>query len=122
MFEKTLVDLVKGIRSHSKDEARYIAAALEECKVELRQNDFELKAEAILKITFLQMHGHGTAWASFHCVECMASQMFRSKRLGYLVRVPLFATQVCSPCGHQSLLHTVLRCRPPCSRLPLIRR
>ena len=29
MFRKNLTDLVKGIRAHSKDESRYIAAALQ---------------------------------------------------------------------------------------------
>ena len=42
MFEKTLTDMVKGIRAHKKDEARYIAACLRECKEELAQNDIAL--------------------------------------------------------------------------------
>jgi AP-3 complex subunit delta-1 len=85
MFRKNLTDLVKGIRAHSKDESRYIAAALQECKDELKQNDFELKAEAMLKLVHLQMHEQDISWAAFNCVECMASPIFRSTRLGYLV-------------------------------------
>ena len=44
MFEKSLTDLVKGIRAHKKDEAKYISACIKECRDELNQNDIEIKA------------------------------------------------------------------------------
>ena len=103
MFEKTLTDMVKGIRAHKKDEARYIAACLRECKEELAQNDMELKAEALLKLAYLQMFGHQMTWAAFNCVEAMSSPIFRAKRIGYLA-----ATQSFSPHTEVALLTTNL--------------
>lgn len=104
MFEKTLTDMVKGIRTHKKDEAKYIANCMRECKDELtKQNDIEIKAEALLKLTYLQMHGHPMTWAAFNCVEAMSSPIFRAKRLGYLG-----ATQTFSPETDVVLLATNL--------------
>ena len=37
MFEKSLQDLVKGIRAHKKTESKYIAGAIEEIKKELSE-------------------------------------------------------------------------------------
>ena len=37
LFDKNLNDLVRGIRNHKEDEAKYIASCLEEIKQELRQ-------------------------------------------------------------------------------------
>ena len=80
MFEKTLTDMVKGIRAHKKDEARYIAACLRECKEELAQNDKELKAEALLKLAYRQMFGHQMPWAAFDCGEEGAREALRMER------------------------------------------
>ena len=46
MFEKTLTDLVKGVRAHKKTEEAYISSAIKECKDELSSTDLELKTEA----------------------------------------------------------------------------
>lgn len=53
MFKKSLADLVRGIRSHKKNEAPYISKCLQEIKEELRSNNFELKAIAIQKLTYV---------------------------------------------------------------------
>ena len=39
MFEKSLQDLVKGIRANKKDPAPFISAAIEEIKKELKSTD-----------------------------------------------------------------------------------
>ncbi len=38
MFEKTLLDLIKGIRSHRVDSAAYISNAVTEIKTELKSS------------------------------------------------------------------------------------
>lgn len=47
LFQKTLQDLVKGIRSHKKDPSAYISQAIAEIKTELKSIDPYLKAEAV---------------------------------------------------------------------------
>ncbi len=47
LFQKTLQDLIKGIRSHRKDPSAFVSKAIAEIKDELRSNDPFLKAEAV---------------------------------------------------------------------------
>jgi AP-3 complex subunit delta-1 len=108
MFQKTLQDLVKGIRSHKRDESPYISQAIVEIKAELKSTDPFTKAEAVKrcylfwsfistmcismsyhmeqvrKLTYLQMLGYNFGWASFGIVEVMSSPRFAHKRIGYL--------------------------------------
>lgn len=54
MFERSLSSLIKGLRSHrGKDEAKYVATLMEEIKHEVRSADMEVKAEAVLKLTYV---------------------------------------------------------------------
>lgn len=84
MFEKTLNDLVTGIRSHRRDTPLYISNAIAECKAELKSSDMHTKSNALSKLTFLQMMGYTMSWAAFSCVEVMSSPRFAFKRVGYL--------------------------------------
>ena len=104
LFDKNLNDLVRGIRNHKDDEAKYIATCLEEIKQELRQHNTAVKANAVQKLTYLQMQGYDISWAGFNIVEVeitlkifdftftnlfdffqvMASTKFTEKRVGYL--------------------------------------
>ncbi len=47
IFQNTLQDLVKGIRSHKKDPSIYISQQIADIKVELKSTDVYLKAEAV---------------------------------------------------------------------------
>jgi AP-3 complex subunit delta-1 len=84
MFEKTLNDLVTGIRSHNRDTTLFISNAISECKTELKSSDLFIKANALEKLTFLQMMGYTMSWAAFSSVEVMSSPRFALKRVGYL--------------------------------------
>lgn len=53
MFEKNLNELIKGIRAHKGSEAKYIDTAIAECRKEIKNRDLELKAQAILKLTYV---------------------------------------------------------------------
>lgn len=96
-FEKSLNDLIKGIRSKSKDlpEAlsQFIDSALAECRAELRQTDLETKAMAILKLAYLEMYGFDMSWANFSILEVMSSSNFQYKRIGYLAAIQLFKNE-----------------------------
>ncbi|CAI2181272.1 3859_t:CDS:10 [Funneliformis geosporum] len=90
MFEKSLTDLIRGIRANKKNEQKYIAACIQECRQEVKNNDHDVKATAILKLTYLQMHGYDMSWASFNVVEVMSSTKFLQKRSGYLAATQSF--------------------------------
>lgn len=90
MFEKSLYDLIRGLRNHKGKEREYIQESLRECRKEIRSNDMDLKATALLKITYLEMFGHDMSWASFNVLEVMSCQKFAQKRVGYLAAVQSF--------------------------------
>ena len=84
VFESTLVDLVTGIRSHKRDTALFISSSIADIKVELSSSDFFTKANALQKLTFLQMMGYSMSYAVFGAVEVMSSSRFGLKRVGVL--------------------------------------
>ncbi|OXU26869.1 hypothetical protein TSAR_010610 [Trichomalopsis sarcophagae] len=84
MFDKNLTDLVRGIRNNKENEAKYIAQCMEEIKLELRQDNTAVKANAVAKLTYLQMLGYDISWAGFNIIEVMSSSKFTFKRIGYL--------------------------------------
>ncbi|EIN14349.1 Adaptor protein complex AP-3 delta subunit [Punctularia strigosozonata HHB-11173 SS5] len=84
MWERTLQDLIRGLRANKKDEAKFIAQAMDEIRKEVKSKDMELKAGAILKLTYLDMLGYDMSWASFHVVEVMSSPKIHLKSVGYL--------------------------------------
>ncbi len=53
MFEKSLTDLVKGIRAHKHNEEAYIRTSIAEIKNELKSNDIKKKAVAVQKLTYV---------------------------------------------------------------------
>ena len=84
MFEKSLVDLIRGLRNHKGDEAEYIQSALKECRSEIRSQDMDVKATALLKLIYLEMFGYDMTWAAFNVLEVMSSAKHAQKRVGYL--------------------------------------
>ncbi|KAK6528852.1 AP-3 complex subunit delta [Orbilia ellipsospora] len=90
MFEKSLYDLIRGLRAHKGNEKAYIAQSLQECRTEAKSNDMDIKCAAILKLIYLEMFGYSMSWASFHVLEVMSSQKFVQKRVGYLAAVQSF--------------------------------
>lgn len=53
MFERTLSDLISGIRAHRDNEAQFISQALKDIKLELRSQFKEIKAQAVAKLTYV---------------------------------------------------------------------
>ncbi|KAH8733291.1 adaptin N terminal region-domain-containing protein [Ilyonectria robusta] len=90
MFEKSLYDLIRGLRNHKGNEKEYIQKSLKECRAEVRGQDMDLKATALLKLIYLEMVGHDMSWASFHVLEVMSSPKYHQKRVGYLGAVQSF--------------------------------
>ncbi|PWN23196.1 Adaptor protein complex AP-3 delta subunit [Microstroma glucosiphilum] len=91
MFERTLDSLIKGLRSHrGQDEPAFVATLLEEIRHEQRSGDMEVKAGAVLKLTYLRMLGYPSSHASFPILEVMASSQYHLKQVGYLAATQSF--------------------------------
>lgn len=90
-MEKSLSDLIKGIRAHSKESPEslleFLNDAVNECRDELNTTDLEVKATAILKLTYLEMYGFDMSWCNFHILEVMSSAKIQQKRIGYLAAI-----------------------------------
>ena len=55
MWERTLQDLIRGLRANKKDEATFINKAVNEIREEIKNKDMELKAGAIMKLTYVSV-------------------------------------------------------------------
>jgi len=93
MFEKTLNELIRGVRAHPDMEAKYISTCMDECRKELRQESMDAKANAVSKLCYMHMLGYDMGWAAFHLVEVMSSKKFCHKRIGYLAAAQSFTPE-----------------------------
>jgi hypothetical protein len=55
MFEKSLTDLIRGIRANKKNEQKYIAVCLQEIRNEVKSNDLDIKSTAVAKLTYVRV-------------------------------------------------------------------
>lgn len=53
MWERTLQDLIRGLRANKKDESKFIAQAVDEIRKEIKSKGMEIKAAAVLKLTYV---------------------------------------------------------------------
>ncbi|EUC53734.1 adaptin amino-terminal region protein, partial [Rhizoctonia solani AG-3 Rhs1AP] len=90
MWERTLSDLIRGLRANKGDESQFIAKAVDEIRTEVKSKDMDLKAAAVLKLVYLEMLGYPMGWASFYVVEVMSSPKLHLKAVGYLAAVQTF--------------------------------
>lgn len=80
---------------------------LHEEKTKLKKPD--LKATALLKLTYLEMFGHDMSWASFNVLEVMSSPKYVQKRVGYLGAVQSFRPDTEVLMLAENLLKKVIR-------------
>ncbi|TKA26294.1 hypothetical protein B0A50_05073 [Salinomyces thailandicus] len=90
MFEKDIYQLIRGLRAHKGKEREYIQSSIRECRKEIKGQDMDQKATALLKLVYLEMFGHDMSWASFNVLEVMSSPKYVQKRVGYLAAVQSF--------------------------------
>ena len=90
MFQRSLQDLVKGIRNHKRDPVGYLSKEIGEIRKELKSTDLTRKYVAVQKLTYLHMIGYNASWASFHIVEVMSSSKFAHQRAGMLAASQTF--------------------------------
>ncbi|KHN95399.1 AP-3 complex subunit delta [Metarhizium album ARSEF 1941] len=89
-FEKSLYDLIRGLRTSKGGGKDFIQKNLKDCRAEVRSPDMDVKATALLKLVYLEMLGYDMSWASFHVLEVMSSPKYHQKRVGYLGAVQSF--------------------------------
>ncbi|CAM6082599.1 unnamed protein product [Calypogeia fissa] len=84
-FQRSLEDVVKGLRVQVIGEAAFLSKVLDEVRKEIKSTDVNTKAVALQKLTYLNMlQGTDMDWAAFHVVEVMSMPKFSVKKLGYL--------------------------------------
>ncbi|KAL1221627.1 AP-3 complex subunit delta [Cardamine amara subsp. amara] len=84
LFQRSLEDLIKGIRLQLLGESSFISKSLEEIRREIKLTDLSTKSIALQKLSYLAaLHGVDMSWAAFHAVEVMSSSRFSDKRIGY---------------------------------------
>ncbi|KAJ8536033.1 hypothetical protein K7X08_034434 [Anisodus acutangulus] len=85
LFQRSLEDLIKGLRLYIGDESSFISKSLDEIRREIKSTDQQTKATALQKLTYLHsIYGIDMSWAAFHAIELSSSQSFNFKRIAYL--------------------------------------
>ncbi|KAI3735836.1 hypothetical protein L6452_15356 [Arctium lappa] len=96
LFQRTLDDLIKGIRIHTPGAAQssFISKSLDEIRREIKSTDLQTKSTALQKLTYLHsLHGIDMSWAAFHAVELTSSPSFIHKKTAYLAASLSFRPQ-----------------------------
>ncbi|WVR08276.1 hypothetical protein IAU60_005323 [Kwoniella sp. DSM 27419] len=97
MFERTLQDLIRGLRAHKASskaqEGAFLVEAMREIREELKGKDMALKAEGVLKMCYLMMLYPipPPPEFAFHVVEVMSSPRYHLKQIGYLAAPMAFS-------------------------------
>jgi len=83
LIQRTLEDLIRGLRANKKNESVFIGQAIQEIKEEIANPDEQKQSVAIAKLSYMQMLGVDMSWAAFHVIKVMSQTKFTSKRVGY---------------------------------------
>ncbi|XWS37638.1 hypothetical protein CRYUN_Cryun19dG0062100 [Craigia yunnanensis] len=84
LFQRTLEDLLKGLRQQLIGEQAFISKALEEIRKEIKSTDISTKSTALLKLSYLSsLHFHDMSFATFHALEVLSSARFSHKKIAY---------------------------------------
>ncbi|XP_010549108.1 PREDICTED: AP-3 complex subunit delta [Tarenaya hassleriana] len=84
LFQRSLEDLIKGLRLQLIGESAFISKSLDEIRREIKATDLSTKSTALQKLSYLNaLHGIDMSWAAFHAVEVVSSSRFAHKRIGY---------------------------------------
>ena len=74
MYQKTLQDVVKGIRANKKDPSAFISVIISEIKTELKSPDPRVKAQAVSghKWTYTRLHAYIYTYIHTHAARNIA--------------------------------------------------
>ncbi|KAH9274192.1 hypothetical protein BASA83_003498 [Batrachochytrium salamandrivorans] len=67
MFEKSLTDLIRGLRANKGSEERFVADMTDEIRLELRKNDLDIKTNAVSKlcVSCPRQNSHRNGWGYY---------------------------------------------------------
>ncbi|KAI4350931.1 hypothetical protein L6164_005334 [Bauhinia variegata] len=84
LFQRTLEDMVKGLRQQLIGESAFLSKNMEEIRREIKSTDLHTKSTAVQRLSFLSaIYGIDMSWAAFNIVEVMSSSRFAHKKIGY---------------------------------------
>ncbi|KAH0975960.1 hypothetical protein GBA52_017859 [Prunus armeniaca] len=84
LFQRTLEDLIKGLRLQLIGESAFLSKAIDEIRREVKSTDSDTKANALHKLTYLSsLHFYDMSFAAFHVVELLSSTRFSHKKIAY---------------------------------------
>ncbi|KAL5538577.1 hypothetical protein UlMin_046074 [Ulmus minor] len=84
LFQRSLEDLIKGLRLNLIGESTFLSKAMEEIRREIKSTDLHTKSIALQKLSYLSsIHFYDMSFAAFHVVELMSSTCFAHKRVAY---------------------------------------
>nr|GFC82125.1 AP-3 complex subunit delta [Tanacetum cinerariifolium] len=93
LFQRTLDDLIKGIRLHNPGSAQssFISKSLDEIRREIKSTDLATKSIAVNKLTYLHsLRNIDMSFAAFHAVELTSSPIFNYKKIGTTTLSPIY--------------------------------
>ncbi|GMJ06609.1 Adaptor protein 3 delta, delta-adaptin, PROTEIN-AFFECTED TRAFFICKING 4 [Hibiscus trionum] len=84
LFQRSLEDLIKGLRQQLIGEQAFISKSLEEIRKEIKSTDLSTKSTALLKLSYLSnLHFHDMSFAAFPALEVLSSPRFSHKKIAY---------------------------------------
>ncbi|XP_065860751.1 AP-3 complex subunit delta [Euphorbia lathyris] len=85
LFQRSLDDIIKGLRNQQTGESAFISKVVEDIRREIKSTDLHIKSIALQKLTYLNsIYFIDMSWAAFHAIECISSPKFSHKKIGYL--------------------------------------
>ncbi|ESL09884.1 delta-adaptin [Trypanosoma rangeli SC58] len=84
LFQNSLAEVVRKLRSASKSEADVIEQCIAETRKEISSTVQSVKVTAVLKAVYFSMLGYSAAYGAFNIIEVMADKLFANKRIGYM--------------------------------------
>nr|AGH62048.1 AP-3 complex subunit delta [Trypanosoma grayi] len=84
LFQNSLAEVVRKLRSTSKSEAEVIEQCIAETRKEITSTVQSVKVTAVLKAVYFSMLGYSAAYGAFNIIEVMADKLFANKRTGYM--------------------------------------
>ncbi|KAK8521379.1 hypothetical protein V6N13_077488 [Hibiscus sabdariffa] len=84
LFQRSLEDLIKGLRQQLIGEQAFISKSLEEIRKEIKSTDLSTKSTALLKLSYLSnLHFQDMSFAAFPALEVLSSPRFSHKKIAY---------------------------------------
>ncbi|KAF3777980.1 AP-3 complex subunit delta [Nymphaea thermarum] len=86
LFQRSLEDMIKGLRVHPLGEPLFLSKCLEEARREARSTDHDTKTAALEKLAYARsvLGVDSSPWSDFHVVEAMSFPRYAHRRVGYL--------------------------------------